>query len=68
MTSIIKNKMDNKFTKYADAYTWMKNIQVKNLFEKLGVNTSYYEAKIGHKMNKETYGKIKQWLFTLVDE
>ena len=42
--------------------------QGKNLFEKLGVNTSYYEAKIGHKMNKETYGKIKQWLFNLVDE
>ena len=42
--------------------------QGKALFEKLGANTDYYEAKIGHKMNKETYGKIKQWLFTLVDE
>ena len=42
--------------------------QGKALFEKLGANTEYYEAKIGHKMNKETYGKIKQWLFTLVDE
>ena len=42
--------------------------QGKALFEKLGANTDYYEAKIGHKMNKETYRKIKQWLFTLVDE
>ena len=42
--------------------------QGKALFEKLGANTDYYEAKIGHKINKETYGKIKQWLFTLVDE
>ena len=42
--------------------------QGKALFEKLGANTDYYEAKVGHKMNKETYGKIKQWLFTLVDE
>ena len=42
--------------------------QGKALFEKLGANTDYYEAKIGHKMNKETYGKIKQWLFTFVDE
>ena len=42
--------------------------QGKALFEKLGANTDYYEAKIGHKMNKEPYGKIKQWLFTLVDE
>ena len=42
--------------------------QGKALFEKLGANTEYYEAKIGHKMNKETYRKIKQWLFTLVDE
>ena len=42
--------------------------QGKALFEKLGANTEYYEAKIGHKMNKETYGKIKQWLYTLVDE
>ena len=42
--------------------------QGKALFEKLGANTDYYEAKIGHKMNKVTYGKIKQWLFTLVDE
>ena len=42
--------------------------QGKDLFEKLGANTNYYEAQIGHKMNKETYGKIKQWLFNLVDE
>ena len=42
--------------------------QGKALFEKLGANTEYYEAKIGHKMNKDTYGKIKQWLFALVDE
>jgi len=42
--------------------------QGKGLFEKLGVNTSYYEAKIGHKMNKETYFKIKEWLFALVDK
>ncbi len=41
--------------------------QGKALFEKLGVNTSYYEANIGHEMNKETYGKIKQWLSALVD-
>ena len=42
--------------------------QGKALFEKLGANTDYYEAKIGHEMNEITYSKIKQWLFSLVDE
>ena len=42
--------------------------QGKDLFEKLGANTNYYEAKIGHKMNKATYGKIKQWLYTLKEK
>ena len=42
--------------------------QGKDLFEKLGANTNYYEAQIGHKMNKETYGKIKQWLYTLKEK
>jgi len=41
--------------------------QGKALFEKLGANTDYYEAKIGHEMNEETYSKIKQWLLVLVD-
>tara|TARA_B000000475_G_scaffold37512_1_gene27940 strand:+ start:98 stop:787 length:690 start_codon:yes stop_codon:yes gene_type:complete len=42
--------------------------QGKALFEKLGAKTDYYEAKIGHEMNEITYSKIKQWLFSLVDE
>ena len=42
--------------------------QGKVLFEKLGANTNYYEAKIGHEMNEETYSKIKQWLSVLEDE
>ena len=42
--------------------------QGKALFEKLGANTDYYEAKIGHEMNEDTYSKIKQWLSVLVDE
>ena len=42
--------------------------QGKALFEKLGANTDYYEAKIGHEMNEITYSKIKHWLFALVDE
>ena len=42
--------------------------QGKALFEKLGANTDYYEAKIGHEMNEDTYSKIRQWLLALVDK